>query len=151
MADPALDYALKLLGRRRLTVQQLKKKLFEKGFIDTVDEVIQRLQEWKYLDDAQYARLYIQSRNRLNPRGLALLRLELQSKGVPKDVVALATQEESLDEFQLADQILKKKLSSLQRFSPKERYQKAFRFLISRGFRSDVVYRVLSSVRCVKY
>lgn len=145
MANSALDYALKLLGRRRLTVQQLKKKLLEKGFSE-VDAAIQRLKEWKYLDDEEYARLYIQSRNRLNPRGVALLRLELQSKGVPKDVVALSTQEESLDELQLAHQILKKKLSSLQRFPTKERYQKAFRFLISRGFRSDVVYRVLSSV-----
>lgn len=59
----ALSSAISLLSRRQVSVFQLQQKLQEKGFSDQESNgAVQRLLEWKYLDDYSYALAYVKSR-----------------------------------------------------------------------------------------
>ncbi len=55
--------ALNFLSRRQMTVWQLEKKLQEKGFSqEDIRETVNKLIQWKYLDDENYALSYIKSK-----------------------------------------------------------------------------------------
>lgn len=59
----ALNEALKCLSRRQMTVFKLRKRLEEKGFSQKeIEQTINRLLEWKYLDDRSYTVAYIKGR-----------------------------------------------------------------------------------------
>ena len=59
-----------------------------KGFArKTVISVMKRLTEERYLNDKEFARLFIESRIRSRPRSCALLRHELSQKGIDDDVL----------------------------------------------------------------
>lgn len=58
-----MSTALTLLGRKQMTVSQLAQRLKEKGFPgEEIDEAVQKLTEWKYLDDRHYALTLIRSK-----------------------------------------------------------------------------------------
>jgi regulatory protein len=52
-----------------------------------VEETLGRLQTLGYLDDAAFARAWVDSRDRAHPRGTSALRRELVLRGVPDDVI----------------------------------------------------------------
>ena len=52
-----------------------------------VDAVVDRLAEMNYLDDAAFARAWVESRDRARPRGEAAFRRELMLKGLGRQVI----------------------------------------------------------------
>lgn len=80
-----LQAAFKLLSIRQMTVCNLKKKLEEKGFPpDEIGETINKLVEWKYLDDRSYAIAYVKIRKEKLSR--KLIRLKLFNEGIDKEI-----------------------------------------------------------------
>ncbi|MBI2464132.1 regulatory protein RecX [Candidatus Peregrinibacteria bacterium] len=140
-----LDYALTLLSRRRYSTKELEKRLQKRGIQDT-GNIIQRLKEWKYLDDEDFARSFVATRSRLSPRGPYLLRFELKAKGIPESIIDQTLSELLSSEQDLALEVLRKKLPTLNRYPLKKRREKAFAFLQRRGFRQDTVYEALQKV-----
>src|SRR5215207_4425774 len=78
--------AAKLTANRQLAYRarstaELRKTLSDRGFGDEViAEVIERFLELGYLNDAEFARRWIASRDQVAPRGTRLLRQELRQK-----------------------------------------------------------------------
>ena len=66
-----IEYALKLISRKRYTQKEIEKKLKGKEFAkgDDIDKVIARLKEYKYINDDEYAKDFIDNRARFSPRG----------------------------------------------------------------------------------
>jgi regulatory protein len=54
---------------------------------DLLAETIGRLRELKLLDDADFARTYVDQRDRTAPRGRRLLAAELKARGVARGVI----------------------------------------------------------------
>lgn len=141
--DRAWNYVLWLLGRQGYTIKQLRDRLTRKGAApEDIDTIITRLQELKYVDDAQYAESYVHSRK--TRKGPIALKQELYQKGVPEAVIEHTI--ESLDEneqHQAAKALLEKQRWRLERAEPQKRWGKAYAFLARRGFPSDIVKAVL--------
>jgi len=51
---------------------------------DILDQTIARLRELRLLDDADFARSYVEQRDRISPRGRRLLRAELSARGIDR-------------------------------------------------------------------
>ena len=88
--DPAavLAAAARLLESRHRTVQEVRRRLTDAGYpSDLVDTAVARLAELGYLDDEEFARAWVASRDRAHPRGERALRQELARKGVARDVI----------------------------------------------------------------
>jgi regulatory protein len=165
-----LQKALTLVSKRRYTVLKLKKKLIDfinkrteqeqyqsqqslsssqqqlptaKNYESQIKAVLARLKELKYLDDTSYTRDYISNRIDLRPRGKFLLKRELKNKGIHPELAERLVEESEVDEEELAWNLLQKKLKQLERFPKIKQKEKAMRFLASRGFKIDAIYKVI--------
>lgn len=85
----AFDKALDYLSRYPSTVKGVTGKLYDWGFGRAVVEpTIEKLKEYGYLDDAEYARAYVAVNGRV--KGERRLESELKSKGVSAELIATA-------------------------------------------------------------
>jgi regulatory protein len=83
--DPAdvLAAAARFLGTRPRSADEVRRRLRDAGYrADLVEGALDRLTELGYLDDAAFARAWVESRDRTRPRGARALRDELRRKGV---------------------------------------------------------------------
>ena len=75
--------AMRLLSYRPRSETELRQRLARRGApADLVDGAISRLRELGLVDDAAFARAWVEGRSRLSPRSRRLLRRELQAKGI---------------------------------------------------------------------
>jgi SOS response regulatory protein OraA/RecX len=96
--DPAavLDAAARFLEVRPRSIAEVRRRLHDNGYRDDlVEGAIARLADLGMLDDAAFARAWIESRDRAHPRGAWALRDELRRKGVAAEDIegALAARE----------------------------------------------------------
>ena len=105
--------AMNLLQKRDYTERKLRDKLREGLYAeDVIDEAIEYLKSYKYIDDERYAEDYI--RYQMNLRSKNRIRQDLMQKGVSAELIdrliseAYAT-EESSPELELCVKLLRKK------------------------------------------
>jgi regulatory protein len=137
-----MEAAAVFLGVRPRSVAETRRRLRHLGYPhDLVDRVIERLIELEYLDDADFARLWVESRDRARPRGEGALRRELALKGVAREVVdaVLAGRTAGSGGAQVdadaAFRLLERRRTSLLREpDARRRRQKAYALLARNGF-----------------
>lgn len=141
--DKALNYAFDYISKYVKTEKQLKDKLYEKGYLtETVNYVLGKVKEYKYVDDESYAQNYLSYQK--DKKGLKLIKYELKSKGIKEDIINNLEIEED-EEVLAAEKIVKKFFSKNE--ATKENLQKVYGKLIRGGFSYDVVDMVLRKVR----
>lgn len=151
-----LNYAFYLLSFRMRTEYELIEKLNSKQVDETTQQlVLSFLKSQKFVDDQFYAESYIESH--ASKYGTYRMKQTLKRKGVSKADIESAFEalEESLDPYEDAKKILKKKMDgmSIDFDKLKEDYvykrkiqQKLSQFLAYRGFSLDVIKSVLSEL-----
>jgi regulatory protein len=144
LTDPApvMEAAAAFLGVRPRSVAETRRRLRHLGYpAELVEAVVARLVEMDYLDDAAFARAWVESRDRARPRGENALRRELALKGVPRPVVdeMLSQRAKSAGAAQpdqaAAIALLHRRRAALEREpDPRRRRQKAYALLARNGF-----------------
>jgi len=149
--DPSADRrawasALRILSRRDHTCRELAVKLGQRGFNGaSVDTVLQRCLDLGYLDDARTAAVMA---GHLIARGYGPRRIRqvLGQKGLD-DTLIDHTLADCSDEEILAEQarrMLAKRRASLNREADaRKRRQKAYRYLMGRGFSADIIHTII--------
>jgi len=112
---------------------------------DEVDKVINRLLELKYLNDLEYTGLFIDEQLRRAPQGVMMLKKRLSAKGLDKSLFENALQSRRIDELELAEKALQKKLRTLVKTQPKKLQPKLYRFLMSRGFSPPAAIKAIEN------
>lgn len=130
--------ALRLLAQRRLTEAELFRRLCAKGYEE--EEVLALVACCKsagYLDDAQYARLFVEGRAK--PVGDARMVAELVRRGIAREAaIASVAQAEQSEEHRL-----EAALDKIFRTRPSIGYPSAARALERLGFSTPGIYRAL--------
>ena len=148
-AERAVQAGLRLLAVRPRSEREIRDRLRRKGFAEpAIEAAIERLRGWRYLDDAEFARLWIEHRQATGPRGRRLLELELRAKGIDPETVAETVETAELDEEATARAVALKQLSRLARLDPVTRHRRLVGALQRRGFDWDVIRRVLGTLEC---
>ncbi|MCK9348975.1 MAG: recombination regulator RecX [Sphaerochaeta sp.] len=94
--------AMTYLARREHTAFELKIKLQKKSFSSRcIQNVLDVLKEENLLSEVRYALQFIESRQRKNPEGRALMSQRLAAKGVDREAA-----ERALDELYTEEQII---------------------------------------------
>lgn len=139
-----LNIAYKRLARRPHTVKQLQEIYTKRDIPESLQqEAIKKLVQLKLVNDVEFAKSFIRSRNLLKPRPVRVLRLELLKKGVEKDDIERALDEESVDETAGAREILRRQTWKYRNLEGNEKRQKQLEFLMRKGFTYEVAKRAL--------
>lgn len=151
--DPNFKKALKisyqLLSYRPRSTYEIKTKLDEKGFDNgTIEEVVGHLKRLRYLDDKNFAKLWVETRMKVKPVGSLLMRKDLKDKGLNEGLIEEAIKEgqSDYDEFETAMKIAKKRLNFYGKIHKLKAKKRIYDYLVRRGFKFDVVRRVLNEM-----
>jgi regulatory protein len=140
--DRAYQSALQFLGSRPRSTAEVQRNLQEKGFgEEAVAAAIARLVEHHYLDDEEFARYWLENRNRFRPRSAKAIRYELRQKGVDREAIEAAL--EGMDEDDAAWDAATSKLDRWRTLPKDEFERKLSGFLARRGFSFDTVRRTV--------
>jgi regulatory protein len=145
-AEKAYDRAIRFLAYRPRSEAEVRGKL-ERTDTDpaVIEAVIERLKAQNYLDDVEFARFWVESRQQFSPRSAMALRQELRRKGLDDPTIAPAVAE--LDAATAAYQAARPRalrLSSLADSDPALFRRKMGDFLLRRGFEYEVVREVVT-------
>ena len=95
--DKAYLAALRFLEARPRSIAEVRARLGRKDYApEAIDAAIARLAELELLDDAAFARYWVENRQANRPRGAGALRDELRRKGIDADVTAEVLNDDSL-------------------------------------------------------
>jgi regulatory protein len=136
------EVAVKLLGMRALTSQELRQRLARRGYVaDQIQAVVVRLAASRYLDDAEYARAWARAGAQRHSIGPGRLARELRSKGIAEAEISDALREAfgERDARQVAEVAAVRKLKALQGADPEVARRHLALFLTRRGFAAEVV------------
>jgi regulatory protein len=155
VTDPSLvmESAAAFLAVRSRSVYETRRRLRQLGYgAELVEEALGRMLELEFLDDAAFARAWVESRDRARPRGEMALRRELALKGIDRALVdevlaeRLQVVDASADET-AAGRLLERRLPALLRETdPRRRRQKAYALLARNGFDPDTCRSAISAV-----
>ncbi len=131
-----MDTALKFLAARAHTVREVERHLDEHQFGEfEVQQVIDRLLELSYLDDAAYAREFMRTRLATKPISRNKLKEQLLQHEIPMDTISEALGAiDDAQEYENALLVATKHARQLSRYEPKERYERLMQRMIGRGF-----------------
>jgi regulatory protein len=142
-----------LLAAKQRSVEELRERLLEgRGATPAiVTEVIERMREYGYLDDARYAQSYAQLRVQQRPIGRQRLERDLRMKQIDKTTVdaALDSVFAEKPESELIDHAIAKRVRLRGKPQTRADAKKLFDHLLRQGFSfelvSDKVRAVLKS------
>lgn len=163
--DPAvvLDAAARFLEVRPRSIAEVRRRLHDNGYRDDLAEgAIARLVDLGMLDDAAFARAWVESRDRARPRGEWALRSELYRKGVAADVITAVLEDRAgpasaqrgdmedrttggVDEVAAARLLERRAPTLLREPDPRRRRAKAYALLARSGFAPDVCAAVAAA------
>lgn len=129
----AVDAALRLLAMGPRSEHDLRERLgSRRGYSEpAVDAAVQRMRELGYLDDAAYARLYVEARG-ASPRSRRALVFDLGRKGVNRTHVETALETHS--DADSAYDAAQRRLRALRDADRQTFERRLGNFLASRGF-----------------
>ena len=140
----AFDKALSHLSATRKTEAEMRRYLAGRGYLPAVaDFVVEKLRSYNFLNDGEYAEAYAESASKR--KGGRLIRMELRGKGISDEEIDLAIESIPQEvEEETAKMILEKYLRG--KVLDKATLQKAFRYLMGKGYDYEVARSALASL-----
>jgi len=145
-----MNRAVNLLAAKPRSIAELRGRLLEKAWTnhEIVDAVIEKLKEYKYLDDVQFAGDLAVSKLRQKPQGKRRLQQSLSKKQLDREVMenAIASAFEKLPEEDLIDEAIKKRVRLKGKPETREDTKKFYDYLLRLGFGFDLIRSRLSEI-----
>ena len=137
------ERALYIIERRDKTKYELRKKLIESGYPDSIiDLTINFLEKYDYINDERYCHSYI--RSNMNSKSIRQMEYQLRMKGLDKNVICNV-----LKNFQIESSAVIRKILVSRRYNFKnasfEEKNKQLKYLLSKGFDYDDIIDVIKN------
>ena len=135
------------LSHQPRTEKEICNKLKQKKITEkSIEEIIKKLKELKFINDEEYAIQYLESRLERNPQGKRILEIKLIKKGINRELIKeiLAEKYNPQTETEKALEVLKKYKKKVKAKDKYDLKRKCFAHLLSRGFEYDVINEALS-------
>lgn len=155
MRDPygaARTIVLRQLTSAPKSRHQLAVKLADKDIPqDVAEAVLDRFEEVRLVDDAEFARMWVDSRSRSKSLARGALKRELAEKGISGELAAEALEQVSdEDELEAARALARRKLQSSVNLTDRAARDKQAKRLVSmlarKGYPPSVGYRVVNEI-----
>ncbi len=143
----AFNQAIKYISLKRRTVFETRTHLLDKNLDEAiVDSAIQKVLDYGYLNDSDYAKEFVAYYINAEKYGRLTVAYKLKTKGIDEDTI-----EQAMSAFseELETAIAKKQAEKLKKttigLSPYERKGKISRALSAKGFGYDIISAMFSS------
>jgi len=141
---------VKDVERSPRSIGELRQRLLEKLWTDEsiVDAVLDKLKEYRYVDDEQYARDLALSRLRQRPQGRRRLEQTLSQKKLDPETIrgALDSAFEGMPEDELISAALEKFLRLRGRPQTRQDLKKIYDHLLRRGFSYSLIREKIADI-----
>lgn len=143
--EAAFAASLRYLNFRIRSVKEIQDYLVKKEFPqDIIGFTMNRLLELKFLDDREFGRIWIESRQKHRGKSIFVLKTELKMKGLDDELIE-SLLEDSQDDLTTAKDLFERKQKQLARYTGDEYKQKSIQFLQRRGYSWNIIKQVLSN------
>jgi regulatory protein len=143
MTDPrqrAFERALKSISVRERTESEVRAFLMQRGYeAPVIADVVRALREERLVDDAGYARRFVEDRRLLDQWGSERIARDLERRGVAAELVEAALAGiDAQDELGTAIELLDRRFPMP--FDGDRERDKAWRLLVRRGYEPELAY-----------
>lgn len=145
ISSKCYNCSLRYLAVRPRSIYEVKEYLtYRKGYsAEEAYQAISKLTSQKYLNDKDFARLWVKNRLNLAPRPLSVIKMELLKKGVEKHIVDECLAEVDSDmELDSVCELVGKRY----RQSKYQDKQKLTEFLARRGYNYSLIQRAFEQL-----
>ncbi len=143
--EKAKELAIRYIEYRPRSIAETRRHLLKKEYPEpVVDQVLERLEAVELLNDAAFARYWVEQRETFRPRSKIALQQELRQKGIERSLIEKAIAE--VDEFAAAKQAVEPKAYRWQTLPEPEFRKKVGGFLQRRGFGYDIVREITEAL-----
>lgn len=145
LEEKAKEVALRFIEYRPRSTAETRQHLLKKEYPeDVVERVIERLATVELLNDAAFARYWVEQRQTFKPRSQLAIQQELRQKGLDRQTIDAAL--ETVDESAAAAKAAEAKARRWQNLPQEEFFKKVGSFLQRRGFSYEIVKEVTNSL-----
>lgn len=143
--EVAFQRALNFLSYRPRSSWEIERNL-RKHEIDEniITQTLARLKEKKFVNDTEFAALWVENRSAFKPRGARMLRMELRQKGIADEDIHKALLD--LDELNLVYQAASARAPRFKHLEWNEFRKKLYGYLSRRGFNYENISEIVSKV-----
>jgi regulatory protein len=149
------DRAVNLLTYKPRSVRELRERLLEKSWtnLEIIDSVIEKLKEYNYLNDEQFAKDFAASKIRQKPIGKRVLQQKLATKKLDRETVdkILETAFEETTEADLIERAAAKRLRLKGKPETREDSKKFFDYLMRQGFGYELVRDEMQKIKAMEF
>ena len=145
----AKNLAINLLHEKKIyTKPELEKELHRKGFSqEGISASIEDLERTGLIKDKTFARQWVRRREKSNPRGKEMLKLELADKGVASSTInQVLSNIDSSRELDTALQLAEKQVKRYKSLELHVAKRRLHGFLARRGFNYNTVEQVMQKI-----
>lgn len=138
-----LNLAINYLSYQPRTIYEMQKYIEKKGFDeDIIQKIIDILLEQNYLNDKEFATLFVENRAKHNPKSKFAFQYELKKKGVNDSIIDSVL--EPYDDNDLALKAIKPKIRIWRALDDEKFKKKILNFLRYRGFNYTICLSLLN-------
>lgn len=139
--------AAKLCSNRELCSWDMKQKMCRWGVaIEAIDTIINVLVREGYIDDYRYAERYVEDKFRINQWGKTKIEFHLKLKRIPNHFIHDLLRKIDDNDYEIvAKKIAEQKVLMLQKREANDIRNKVCRYLLSKGYESEIVSRIMKS------
>lgn len=138
--DKLLRFAMvRLRSEKEITDYFRRKKVHESMH----EKLFEKLKHLELIDDAKFAKWWVEQRQAFKPKSLRILKQELGIKGIDKRIIDEVLGEEVVDEEKMVRELLKKKAYKWKNLPKAEAGQKKARYLAGKGFNWEIVSKII--------
>lgn len=155
MDDPIFEryynLSLRYLSYRPRSEKEVHDYLKEKqkrakGLTDEfVFQIMAKLQEYKFIDDSQFVKFWVEQRTIYKNKPVRIIEYELKQKGISQDLINENLRRENAKESDLesAKKLAAKKMDFYRNLDSSKRREKVMNYLLRKGFSYDTVKKAM--------
>lgn len=141
----SLDKLLKFAMLRPRSEKEIDDYLKRKKVHESMwEDLFEKLKHFELLDDAKFAKWWVDQRLAFKKISAKVLKLELFKKGIKKEIVDDILNETPINEEKMAKDLLEKRAYRWEGLEPRVAKQKKFQYLAGKGFDFEVVEKILA-------
>ena len=117
----------------------------EKGYSSQdIEESIDKLKEYGYLNDENYTLSYIKSN--INKKGARLISMELAQKGINKETISEQFEDVSIDEVGVIEDVLFRRYRNID-INDDTQKRRVYGYFIRRGFKQEAISKAIRNYK----